>query len=47
VLAVSQTATIDVSLSVGAEAEVVSVEATAEQLQVSTAELGTVIATNR
>jgi hypothetical protein len=47
VLAVSQTATIDVSLSVGAEAEVVSVEATAEQLQVSTAELGTVIATKQ
>ena len=47
VLAVSQTATIDVSLAVGAEAEVVSVEATAEQLQVSTAELGTVIATKQ
>src|SRR5579864_3513022 len=44
-LAVNQTATIDVSLAVGAASEVVSVEATAEQLQASSAELGTVIAT--
>src|SRR5256714_376641 len=44
VLAVTQTATIDVSLAAGAQTEVVSVEATTEQLQVSTAELGTVIA---
>src|SRR5256714_1235417 len=47
VLAVNQTATIDVSLAAGAQTEVVSVEATAEQLQVSTAELGTVIATKQ
>src|SRR5437588_1042630 len=40
VLAVNQTATIDVSLAPGAQAEVVSVEATSEQLQASTAELG-------
>jgi hypothetical protein len=45
VLAVNQTATIDVSLTVGAQAQVVSVEATGEQLQASTSELGTVIAT--
>jgi hypothetical protein len=45
VLAVNQTATIDVSLTAGAQTEVVSIEATAEQLQVSSAELGTVIAT--
>src|SRR5258708_3464044 len=47
VLAVSQTATIDVALAAGAQTEVVSVEATTEQLQVSTAELGTVIATKQ
>ena len=47
VLAVNQTATIDVSLAPGAQAEVVSVEATSEQLQASTAELGTVIATKQ
>ncbi len=47
VLAVNQTATIDVSLAAGAQTEVVSVEATTEQLQVSTAELGTVIATKQ
>ena len=47
VLAVNQTATIDVSLAAGAQAEVVNVEATTEQLQVSTAELGTVIATKQ
>ena len=47
VLAVNQTATIDVSLAAGAETEVISVEATAEQLQVSTAELGTVITTKQ
>src|SRR5256886_1462734 len=44
VLAVNQTATIDIALAPGAQTEVVSVEATTEQLQVSTAELGTVIA---
>src|SRR5256885_6400679 len=47
VLAVNQTATIDVSLAAGAQTEVISVEATTEQLQVSTAELGTVIATKQ
>jgi Carboxypeptidase regulatory-like domain len=47
VLAVNQTATIDVSLAAGSQTEVVSVEATTEQLQVSTAELGTVIATKQ
>ena len=45
VLAVNQTATIDVALTVGAESQVISVEATTEQLQASSAELGTVIAT--
>jgi Carboxypeptidase regulatory-like domain len=47
VLAVNQTATIDVSLSAGAQTQVVNVDATAEQLQVSSAELGTVIATKQ
>jgi hypothetical protein len=47
VLAVNQTATIDVPLVPGATAEVVTVEATAEQLQVSSSELGTVIATKQ
>ena len=47
VLAVNQTATIDLALAPGATSEVVSVEATAEQLQVSSAELGTVIATKQ
>jgi len=47
VLAVNQTATIDVTLAPGAQTEVVNVEATTEQLQVSTAELGTVIATKQ
>jgi len=47
VLAVNQTATIDVSLAPGGAAEVVTVEASAEQLQVSSAELGTVIATKQ
>ena len=45
ILAVNQTATIDVSLVPGSTTEVVNVEATSEQLQASTAELGTVIAT--
>src|SRR5205085_10757665 len=43
-LGVNQTATIDVTLAPGAQNEVVTVEAGAEQLQVSTADLGTVIA---
>ena len=47
VLAVNQTATIDVALAAGAQSEVVTVEATSEQLQASTAELGTVIATKQ
>jgi hypothetical protein len=47
VLGVNQTATIDVSLAPGAQNEVVTVEAGAEQLQVSTADLGTVIATKQ
>jgi hypothetical protein len=47
VLAVNQTATIDVALAVGAQTQVVTVEATAEQLQTSTAEMGTVIATRQ
>jgi hypothetical protein len=47
VLAVNQTATIDVFLAAGAQTEVISVEATTEQLQVSSAELGTVIATKQ
>src|SRR5438876_1048740 len=47
VLAVNQTATIDIALVAGAQTEVVSVEDVTEQLQVSTAELGTVIATKQ
>src|SRR5947209_19976223 len=47
VLAVNQTSTIDIALTAGAQTEVVSVEATSEQLQVSSAELGTVIAGNQ
>jgi len=47
VLAVNQAATIDVTLAPGGAAEVVTVEASAEQLQASSAELGTVIATKQ
>ena len=47
VLAVNQTATIDITLDAGAQTVVVTVEATAEQLQASSAELGTVIATKQ
>ena len=47
VLGVNQTATIDVVLAVGSESQVVTVEASAEQLQVSNADLGTVIATKQ
>jgi len=47
VLGVNQTATIDVALEVGSESQVVTVEASAEQLQVSNADLGTVIATKQ
>ncbi|HWO29517.1 MAG TPA: carboxypeptidase regulatory-like domain-containing protein, partial [Candidatus Acidoferrum sp.] len=47
VLGVNQTATIDVALNVGSESQAVTVEASAEQLQVSNADLGTVIATKQ
>jgi carboxypeptidase family protein len=47
ILAVNQTATIDVGLAAGAQSELVTVEATTEQLQASTAELGTVVATKQ
>src|ERR1700732_2115667 len=47
ILAVNQTATIDVGLAAGAQSEMVTVEATTEQLQASTAELGTVMATKQ
>src|SRR5258708_23323008 len=47
VLAVNQTASIDVSLQVGSQSEVVTISAETEQLDVSTADLGTVIATKQ
>src|SRR5882672_10064285 len=47
ILAVNQTATIDVTLSVGSQKDVVTVVAEAEQLDVSTADLGTVISTKQ
>jgi hypothetical protein len=47
VLGVNQTATIDISLAIGGESQVVTVEASAEQLQVSSADLGTVIGTKQ
>src|SRR5438445_8036000 len=47
VLAVNQTATLDITLDAGSQTVVVTVEATSEQLQASTAELGTVIATKQ
>src|SRR5712664_3747856 len=47
ILAVNQTASIDVSLQVGAQSEVVIISAETEQLDVSTADLGTVIATKQ
>src|SRR5260370_13539242 len=47
VLAVNQTATIDITLDAGSQTVVVTVEATAEQLQASSAELGTVSAGNQ
>jgi hypothetical protein len=47
ILGVNQTATIDVSLVVGSQNQEVTVEAAAEQLQVSNADLGTVIATKQ
>ena len=47
VLAVSQIATFDFSLSVGSNTQVVNVEATAAQLNVTGADLGTVIETKQ
>jgi hypothetical protein len=47
VLAVSQIATFDFNLTVGTQTQVVTVEATAAQLDVSSAALGTVIATKQ
>lgn len=47
VLGVNQTATIDIALAVGSQKEIVSVVAEAEQLQASTADLGTVISTKQ
>ncbi len=47
VLAVSQNATIDIPLEVGSQIDMITVEAGAEQLKVSTADLGTVIATRQ
>ena len=47
VLAVNQTATIDIPLEVGSQIDMITVEAGAEQLKVSTADLGTVIATRQ
>jgi carboxypeptidase family protein len=47
VLAVNQTASIDISLRVGSQSEVVTISAETEQLDVSTADLGTVIATKQ
>src|SRR5258708_30033513 len=47
VLAVSQIATFDFTLTVGTQTQVVTVEATTAQLDVSSASLGTVIATKQ
>jgi hypothetical protein len=47
VLAVNQTASIDISLQVGSQSEVVTISAETEQLDVSTSDLGTVIATKQ
>src|ERR1700722_17179116 len=47
VLAVAQTATFDFALTVGTETQVVTVDATATQLDVSGASLGTVIETKQ
>jgi hypothetical protein len=47
VLAVSQIATFDFTLTVGTQTQVVTVEGTAAQLDVSSASLGTVIATKQ
>src|SRR6266850_1868333 len=47
VLAVNQTASIDISLQVGSQSDVVTISAETEQLDVATADLGTVIATKQ
>src|SRR6266480_694829 len=47
ILAVNQTASIDIPLQVGSQSEVVTITAETEQLDVSTADLGTVIATKQ
>jgi hypothetical protein len=47
ILAVNQTATIDIPLQIGSQSEVVTITAETEQLDVSTADLGTVIATKQ
>ena len=47
VLAVNQTASIDIALQVGSQSEVVTISAETEQLEASTADLGTVIATKQ
>jgi len=47
VLAVNQTASIDISLQVGSQSEVVTISAETEQLEASSADLGTVIATKQ
>src|SRR5258708_2593999 len=47
ILAVNQTASIDISLQVGSQSEVVTITAETEQLDVSSADLGTVIATKQ
>src|SRR5256885_3871895 len=46
-LAVNQTASIDISLQVGSQSDVVTISAETEQLYVSSADLGTVIATKQ
>src|ERR1700682_6307270 len=46
-LTVGQVGTIDFSLTIGSESTVVSVEAGAQQLEVSSANLGTVLATSK
>jgi hypothetical protein len=47
VLAVNQTASIDITLRVGSQVDVVTISAETEQLELSTADLGTVIATKQ
>jgi hypothetical protein len=47
VLAVNQTASIDIALQVGSQSEVVTISAETEQLDVASADLGTVIATKQ